>query len=47
MAGKKNKKSKGKVLSLNEFLSDDHGRSGEAVVMAPSKSSWADEMEEG
>lgn len=48
-AGKKGKKSKGKVLSLNEFLSDDHGgpRIGEAVVLAPSKTSWADEMEEG
>jgi len=49
LAAKKGKKSKGKVVSLSEFLSDDHGgsRSGEAVVMAPSKSSWADEMEEG
>ncbi|XP_046637929.1 eukaryotic translation initiation factor 4B-like isoform X1 [Daphnia pulicaria] len=47
-SAKKGKKSKGKVLSLNEFLSDDHGgsRSGEAVVMAPSKTSWADEMED-
>lgn len=36
-------------MSLSEFLSEDHGgsRSGEAVVMAPSKSSWADEMEDG
>ena len=34
---------------MSEFLSDDHGgsRSGEAVVMAPSKTSWADEMEDG
>ena len=49
ISAKKGKKSKGKVLSLNEFLSDDHGgsRSGEAVVMAPSKTSWADEMEDG
>lgn len=46
--GKKGKKSKGKVVSLSEFLSDDHGtRSGEAVVMAPSKTSWADEMDDG
>uniref|UniRef100_A0A0P5EEV5 Eukaryotic translation initiation factor 4B n=1 Tax=Daphnia magna TaxID=35525 RepID=A0A0P5EEV5_9CRUS len=47
-SAKKGKKSKGKVVSLSEFLSEDHGgsRSGEAVVMAPSKSSWADEMED-
>ena len=35
-------------MSLSEFLSEDNGsRSGEAIVMAPSKTSWADEMEDG
>lgn len=29
---------------LSEFLAGDHGHSGQAVVMAPSKTSWADEM---
>lgn len=44
---KKGKKSKGKTLGLSEFLGGDGGRSGgQAVVMAPSKSSWADEMDE-
>jgi len=45
--GKKGKKQKGKTLVLSEFLAEDHGGlAGQAVVMAPSKSSWADEMAE-
>lgn len=47
VAGKKGKKQKGKTLVLSEFLAEDHGGlAGQAVVMAPSKSSWADEMVE-
>lgn len=47
--GKKGKKQKGKTLNLSEFLAENDGgiRSGQAVVMAPSKSSWADEMDDG